>query len=183
VQTRAVRSWYGPHWGVHPYWSGGWWHGYYWPRAYYGWSFPWFYPVLPLGYATFWWGGVPFYYVNSVYYSWDPSQNGYVVTNPPPVASDGSDGSASPDSDAYPADQGSAAPASPASSPDDVFMYPQNGQSQEQQSTDRYQCHKWAQDQTGFDPTQPNGGTGSASPEDYRRAMVACLQGRGYSVQ
>src|SRR6185437_466709 len=76
VQTRAVRSWYGPHWGVHPYWSGGWWHGYYWPRAYYGWSFPWFYPVLPLGYATFWWGGVPFYYVNSVYYSWDPSQNG-----------------------------------------------------------------------------------------------------------
>ena len=141
--------------------------------------------MLPIGYATFWWGGVPFYYVNSVYYTWDPSQNGYVVTNPPPVGGDAGDGSVAPDQGA-PADQGSGAgaPGAPASSADDVFMYPQNGQSQEQQSTDRYECHKWAQDQTGFDPTQPNGGgSGSASADDYRRAMSACLSARGYSVQ
>jgi hypothetical protein len=139
--------------------------------------------VLPLGYATFWWGGVPFYYVNSVYYAWDPSANGYIVTNPPPVAGDGTDDGAPSDSGGYPADQGSAGQGAPASSADNIFMYPQNGQSQEQQSTDRYECHRWAQDQTGFDPTQPNGGSGSASPDDYRRAMIACLSARGYSVQ
>ena len=36
-----------------------------------GWA--WYLPVLPLGYATFWWGGVPYYYWNSLYYTWSPS--------------------------------------------------------------------------------------------------------------
>ena len=53
--------------------------------------------------------------------------------------------------------------------------------------TDRYECHRWAVSQTGFDPTQPPGGV----PEDqmgqkradYQRAMGACLDGRGYTVK
>jgi hypothetical protein len=68
-----------------------------------------------------------------------------------------------------------------------LLIYPKNGQSQEQQSTDRYACHSWAQGQTGFDPTEPNS---AASPSemasrrsDYRRAMSACLEARGYSVR
>ena len=67
-----------------------------------------------------------------------------------------------------------------------LLIYPKNGQSQEQQSADRYSCHTWAQGQTGFDPTEPNS---AASPSqlasrrsDYRRAMSACLEARGYSV-
>ena len=70
--------------GGHP---GGWyWHGGYWPQcAYYpGWS--WYLPVLPVGYATYWWGGMPYYYWNSLYYTWSSGDNGYVVTDPPPVA-------------------------------------------------------------------------------------------------
>ena len=52
----------------------------------YGWGFAWFLPVLPLAYATYWYGGVPYYYANDVYYTWDPSYSGYVATDPPPVA-------------------------------------------------------------------------------------------------
>ena len=70
---------------------------------------------------------------------------------------------------------------------DNLYVYPKNGQSAEQQATDRYECHRWAGEQTGFDPTQTAGGV----PEDqtaqrradYLRAMTSCLEGRGYSVR
>ena len=35
----------------------------------------------------------------------------------------------------------------------DLFIYPKAGQSQEQQGKDRYECHTWAVQQTGFDPS------------------------------
>jgi hypothetical protein len=34
-----------------------------------------------------------------------------------------------------------------------LFIYPQRGQSPEQQQRDRFECHQWAVQQTGFDPT------------------------------
>jgi hypothetical protein len=78
-------------------------------------------------------------------------------------------------------------PAPPPSQNGDVFIYPKNGQSDEQQSRDKYECHKWAQSESGFDPTQASGGV---SPDQvnskraaYQRAMGACLEGRGYSVK
>jgi len=69
---------------------------------------------------------------------------------------------------------------------EDLRISPRNGQSEKQQWTDRYECHKWAQGQSGFDPSQP--GTVapnevSARREQYRRALTACLEGRGYGVQ
>jgi Glycine-zipper domain len=36
----------------------------------------------------------------------------------------------------------------------DLYIYPNKGQSPEQQSRDRYDCHLWAVQQTGFDPTR-----------------------------
>ena len=33
-----------------------------------------------------------------------------------------------------------------------IFVYPTRGQSPEQQNRDRYECHTWAMQQTGFDP-------------------------------
>jgi OmpA family protein len=36
---------------------------------------------------------------------------------------------------------------------DDLYIYPNRGQSPEQQSRDRYDCHSWAVQQTGVDPT------------------------------
>jgi sugar (pentulose or hexulose) kinase len=37
----------------------------------------------------------------------------------------------------------------------DVYFYPQQGQSTQQQSRDRYECYLWAHQKTGFDPSQP----------------------------
>jgi hypothetical protein len=37
----------------------------------------------------------------------------------------------------------------------EVFVYPRQGQSQEQFQRDQFECHAWAKQQTGFDPSQP----------------------------
>jgi hypothetical protein len=82
---------YGGYRGYHGYsagafWGGGYWRGGYWPRAYYGPGYAWFLGALPLAYATYWYGGVPYYYANNLYYTWSPDYSGYVATDPPPVA-------------------------------------------------------------------------------------------------
>jgi len=121
-----------------------------------------FVSFLPPYYATIWLGGVPYYYANEVYYA--HRGNGYVVVEPPK-------------------EEVSQAPP-PA---DQMFVYPRLGQSEQQQADDRYACHRWAADQTGFDPTQPQGGASEAQRvekrADYQRAMGACLDGRGYTVK
>src|ERR1700687_3477112 len=58
------------------YGRGGYWHGGYGPR--FGWG--WFLPVLPAFYATYWFGGIPYYYANDAYYTWSPEYNGYVMS-------------------------------------------------------------------------------------------------------
>jgi hypothetical protein len=130
-------------------------------------------PVLPAIYATYWWGGVPYYYADNVYYTWNSGYNGYVVTDPPPSASDDADSANAP------ADSGNSDEAPSAAGGGEIYVYPKNGQSEEQQATDKYECHKWAVAQSGFDPTRGSQATGDVS--DYRRAISACLEGRGYS--
>jgi hypothetical protein len=165
------------------YWGGGYCHGGYWPYCYYRPGWTWYYPVLPIGYATYWWGGVPYYYWNNLYYTWNPGYNGYVVTDPPPTA--GSD-----EAGADMGDDASGVTAAPAAAPAqgfaggagaDLYVYPRNGQSEAQTSTDRYECHSWAVNQTGFDPTRGAQTGGNAGA--YQRAMVACLDARGYSAR
>jgi hypothetical protein len=182
----------------------------------YGAGFAWFLPVLPFGYATYYWGGNPYYYYDGGYYSWDPDYNGYVATDPPPVADTAT---ASGSDEAPPADEGQAqaqsydmqpqtyappptnpnnvmtSPPQPSSPPvsssaprgnwtggvSDIFAYPRNGQSDQQTSTDKFECHKWSVAQTGFDPTRSVNLQGT--PADYRRAIGACLDARGYTVR
>ena len=152
----AGNNWHGGEWHGGGWrggdWHGGYWHGGYWPRAYYGWGFSWFLPVLPLAYATYWYSGIPYYYANDVYYTWSPSYEGYVATDPPPAASQG----------AIEGDVGQ------------VFMYPKNGQSQEQTSVDKRECQQWASSQMA---------QGGSSAAEFRRAMIACVEGRGYSAK
>jgi uncharacterized protein DUF6515 len=132
-----------------------------------------FVPVLPSFYTRLWWGGVPYYYADDVYYRYYGGR-GYQVVDAPNGDPERTESSAG------------AAPA-PASSQADLFIYPKNGQSEEQQSKDRYECHSWASSQSGFDPTQPLGGVdesqASAKRADYQRAQTACLEARGYSVK
>jgi len=119
-------------------------------------------PFLPLYYSTIWVGGIPYYYANEAYYLQTPG--GYKVVEPPKG-----------DVQQTPPSEGQ------------LFIYPRNNQSEQQQSTDRYECHRWAVSQTGYDPTHPD----DNAPEDqakqkctdYKRAMSACLNARGYTVK
>lgn len=64
----------------------------------------------------------------------------------------------------------------------DVIAYPARGQNEEQPGWDRYECHRWAVGQSGFDPAAVGAVSEAGLSERYRRALGACLQGRGYSV-
>lgn len=138
-------------------------------------------PVLPSFYTTVWFGGVPYYYANDTYYRWVPAENQYEVVAPP-----GDESAAQAEPPGAPPPAGVAGP--PASGPGgDLFIYPKNGQSEDQQATDKFQCHQWAKQQSGFDPTQSGGGVpadqNATAHASYNRAMTACLDGRGYSVK
>ena len=120
-----------------------------------------FVPMLPGVYSTLWWGGVPYYYANDVYYVWRENRHAYEVVPPPEGPAD-------------------------AIAASDPIIYPREGQDDARQAEDRYQCHRWASDQTHFDPTKPGGGVsqdGGVARSDYLRAISACLEGRGYSVK
>jgi outer membrane lipoprotein SlyB len=47
-----------------------------------------------------------------------------------------------------------------------VYFYPKQGQTTEQQSRDHYECYNWAMQQTGFDPSQ------SSIPSERRVKVV-----------
>ena len=130
-----------------------------------------FVPVLPPYYSTVWFGGVPYYYANDTYYMWSAQNNGYEVVDTPASAVN-----AAPD-----------AQPPPPPTTTKLFIYPRNGQDAELQAKDKYECHSWASGQTGFDPTVTGGNVSpdqfGAKSTDYYRAMAACLQGRGYSVE
>jgi hypothetical protein len=139
-----------------------------------------FLSALPLYYSTLWWDGVPYYYADDNYYEWNSSVSEYETVRPPPELAEQA--------------------ATQMSSGTKLFAYPKNGQTVDQQSRDQYECHSWARDQSGFDPTKPAGtvAAGSATaPEaanlssghtmqkraDYIRAESACLEARGYAVK
>lgn len=173
-------GWHGYHGGYYGPWRGGWgWAG--WRYGCCGWGWPWiglgwYVPVLPFGYTTVWWGGVPYYYANNDYYVWNGNVGQYEAVQPPSATSSGIPSTHSP-------------PAQNAAGNGnwtDLFAYPKGGQSLEQQTRDREECRTWAVGQTGFDPTKPT----SDSPKDwgtkrdgYLRAEGACLEARNYSVK
>ncbi len=126
-----------------------------------------FVPFLPPYFTTVWWSGIPYYYANDSYYLWDDTQHQYQVVAPP-------DGIES-------------AVAAPAPSSDQLFAYPKNGQSTDQQAKDRQDCERWAVDQTRFEPNADAAGAADAQTaqkhSDFIRAQMTCLEGRGYAVR
>lgn len=62
-----------------------------------------------------------------------------------------------------------------------LYVYPGAGQSQRQLADDRYACHVWSVDRTGFDPTLGAGDRRQA--DEYGRALTACLEARNYVVR
>jgi hypothetical protein len=60
----------------------------------------------------------------------------------------------------------------------EIFIYPAKGQSQAQQDKDRYECHSWAVQQTGFDPSKPQTYAGnSETSQTYKPSQPHVLKG------
>jgi hypothetical protein len=119
---------------------------------------------LPFYYSTYYWNGVPYYYADDYYYRYDNSARRYERVTPPSGLRD--------------------QPASPTAQSVELFAYPKNGQTDEQQARDKSECKDWARTQVGTDAS----GDASSQPEgardaEYMRAQTACLEGRGYSVK
>ncbi|HET7132386.1 MAG TPA: hypothetical protein VFJ95_09055 [Gammaproteobacteria bacterium] len=66
--------------------------------------------------------------------------------------------------------------------PERLFVYPQGGQTDEQTSRDRDECHDWAAKQSDFDPLTAKRHKAD-DLADYNRAFTACMEGRNYSVE
>ena len=166
---------YGGHgYGGHSYYGHGYYgHGYYGHGYYGGWG-PWWYPWAygaAWYYPGYWWYGAPYYYGYDTYYDWNPGTQAYEVAPAPKGGG-----------------QAAAGPPDAVAASTELFAYPMKGQTTAQQSQDRYECHRWAADQTGFDPSQQTSGGVSANDtatkrDEYIRAETACLAGRGYSVR
>ena len=63
-----------------------------------------------------------------------------------------------------------------------IFVYPVRGQDEQQQSDDRYRCHRWAVEATGFDPLaagleQPEYVRVPVPENPHRRAAVKGMLG------
>jgi hypothetical protein len=116
---------------------------------------------LPLGYRTMLIGDIPYYYVNHRYYVRDRFRNAYLQVDDPF------------ESVSYEADEDGAGEHR------QLYVYANQGQSQEQTAQDKYECHLWAVEQSGFDPSLGKPG----AHDEYQRAQSACLEGRGYTVR
>jgi hypothetical protein len=141
-------------------------------------------PFLPPYYSTVMVGGVPYYYANEVYYREAPS--GYIIVAPPAGEVIPAPPPQGPPPGPPPGLPPGPTPAGPRSG-EQLFIYPRQGQSEKKQADDRYECHRWAAGQTGYDPTKPPVGMPEGqliqTRADYQRAMSACLEGRGYTVK
>lgn len=118
-------------------------------------------PMLPPGYVTIGVGPHDYFYLNATFFLWDAATREYVVVEKP--------------------EQAEEAVAAAESSPRELFVYPTRGQNEATARRDRYECHLWAVEQTGIDPSM--GATSDVRRSDYSRALTACLEGRGYTVR
>jgi hypothetical protein len=118
-----------------------------------------YFSALPLYYSTYWWGGIPYYYADDTFYTWDGSVGQYQTIDPPPEVEQQAESQAN----------------------TELIAYPKNGQSDEQQARDKSDCRQWATTQSGYDSA---GAPPTADPNrgNYLRAEAACLDARGYSV-
>lgn len=65
----------------------------------------------------------------------------------------------------------------PAPSTAQPWVYPDRGQSIQQQDFDRGQCYGWAVQQTGFDPANPRVAVGPPPPQSYPGPDGSMLRG------
>jgi len=162
VNTIPSGRWRVPHGGVDYYYADGYWYRPYGP-SYIVVTPPYGVRVRTLpSYAEQLWIGSALYFIAAgTYYLYQADRQEYVVTSPPVqvTSNNGWQGNG------Y-----------------DVVAYPARGQSEAQLAQDRYDCHRWAVNQSGFDPSQAAYAPAQNVADIYRRSLGACMAGRGYSV-
>ena len=104
-----------------------------------------------------WFGSTLMFLAAGAYYAYQPATQDYIVVQPPTAQQ-------------------------PVSNGYDVVAYPMNGQSPAQIDQDRYDCYRWAVDQSGFDPARLTYAPDPALVQAYRQAQGNCLSSRGYQV-
>jgi hypothetical protein len=116
-----------------------------------------------------------YYYSGFTYYQWDDRHRDYIVVAEPRGASE-------------------AVVTAAANSSGEIYAYPAKGQSAEQQDRDYYDCHVWGVKEADYDPSLEAQDADRAQEiyqdrrelaigrANYRRAIAACLEGRGYKV-
>lgn len=109
-----------------------------------------------------WIGSALFFLAAGAYYTYEANTQQYVVVEPPVGV---------PPPDQQPAGNGY-----------DVLAYPVNGQSPQQIDQDRYDCYRWAVQQSGFDPASATYQPAPQVVQAYRQAQGNCLSSRGYQV-
>lgn len=120
-----------------------------------------FIEMLPVGFIAFTIGLSTYYYVNDTYYLWDEDREAYLVVTKPAGAEE----------------------AMEKATIGRLMVYPNKGQSEEQQAKDRYECHRWAVTESGIDPSLEEQEFDTKDNNLYRRAIAACLEGRDYTVK
>jgi hypothetical protein len=108
-----------------------------------------------------WIGSAMFFLAAGTYYQYQANTQEYIVVNPP-VASP--------------------QPIQQASNGYDVAAYPANGQTLQQIDQDRYECQRWATQQSGFDPAQATYAPAPEVVNIYRQNLANCYVSRGYTV-
>jgi hypothetical protein len=114
-----------------------------------------------------WLGSALFFVAAGTYYTYEQSTQEYVVAEPP----QGVEPVYSPQQPQQAAD------------PYEVVAYPANGQSQQQFEQDRYDCYRYAVQQSNFDPANASYQPAPEVVGIYRQALAGCYASRGYSVQ
>ena len=105
-----------------------------------------------------WVGSTLLFLAAGAYYAYQPTTQDYIVVQPP------------------------ASITMPANPGTQVQAYPTNGQRPAQVDRDRYECYRWAAEQSGYDPTEATYAPSPAVVQTYRQAQGNCLSSRGYQV-
>ncbi|MDR0210863.1 MAG: hypothetical protein LBJ33_17120 [Pseudomonas putida] len=156
------RYWKVPYQGQEYYYSGGYWYrpqggAYVLVRPPYGARVG----YLPVYAQEVWFDGSLFFQVSNTYYQYLSDSQEYVVVNPPNLLP---------------------APGPQLGTGYDVIAHPLSGQTPRQQNQDRYECHRQAVQQSGFDPAAAAFAPPAHVADAYHRVLGDCLSARGYSV-
>lgn len=156
------RYWKVPHQGQDYYYSSGYWYrpqggAYVLVRPPYGVRVG----YLPVYAQEVWFDGTLFFQVSNTYYQYLSDSQEYVVVNPPNILP---------------------APGPQLSTGYDVIAHPLSGQTLRQQNQDRYECHRQAVQQSGFDPAAAAVAPPAHVADAYHRVLADCLSARDYSV-